>query len=246
MGTLTVTVSDSTVAEGGAMWIVGDWGQASPWERSSGVKMVKGENDVYTGELYLTRGSKFSIKILKSTVSTTSGGANTWSAVKYESTLNMSASYDFGEFTDNLIPNGNFDEGKVKWTPADAIMSDNVDAIPAESPHYSIRLGGDTGIPSCSSDVFTLPPGQTLRLSGYLSTFESLVAGVVTMKVVTPQQQTLFEFNIKTEGDGVYHPFSKTFKSGDMPMDCQITLSNDAVGSAFKRVGFDSLSLVSP
>ena len=228
------------------MWIVGDWGQASPWMRDTGVKMVKGENDVYTGELYLTRGSKFAIKILKSTVSTTSGGDNTWSAAKYSSTLNNSASHDFGEFTDNLIPNGNFDEGKVKWTPTDAIMSDNVDNIPAESPHYSIRLGGDTGISSCSSDVFTLPPGQTLRLSGYLSTFESSVAGVVTMKVVTPQQQTLFEFNFKTEGSGVYRAFSKTFKSGDVPMDCQITLSNDAVGSAFKRVGFDSLSLVSP
>lgn len=48
------------------------------------------------------RGTKF----VKSTVSTTSGGDNTWPAVRY---LNTSASHDFGEFTDNLIPNGNFD-----------------------------------------------------------------------------------------------------------------------------------------
>lgn len=80
--------------------------------------MVKGEDGVYTGELSLPKGTKFNIKILKSTVSTTSGGDNAWSAVRYESTLNISASHDFGEFTDNLIPNGNFDEGRAKRTPA--------------------------------------------------------------------------------------------------------------------------------
>lgn len=103
------------------MWVVGDWGQDSPWSRDTGVKMVKGANDVYTGELSLPEGTEFDIKILKSTVSTTSGGNNTWHAVKYSSTLNKSASHDFGEFTDNLIPNGNFDEGPKKWTPANAI-----------------------------------------------------------------------------------------------------------------------------
>lgn len=107
-------MSDSTVAEDGAMWVVGDWGQASPWSRDTGVKMVKGENDVWSGELSLPKGTKFDIKILKSTVSTTSGGDNTWSAVRYESALNTSTSHDFGEFTDNLIPHGNFDEGQVK------------------------------------------------------------------------------------------------------------------------------------
>lgn len=96
------------------MWVVGDWGQDLPWSRATGVKMVKGANDVYAGELSIPKGTKFDIKILKSTVSTTSGGDNTWSAVRYASTLNMSTSYDFGEFTDNLIPNGNFDEGPVK------------------------------------------------------------------------------------------------------------------------------------
>lgn len=79
--------------------------------------MVKGENDVYTGEPSLPKDTKFDIKILKSTVSTTSGGDNTWSAVRYASTLNTSTSHGFGEFTDNLIPNGNFDEGRVKCAP---------------------------------------------------------------------------------------------------------------------------------
>lgn len=74
--------------------------------------MVKGADNVYVGKLSLPRGTEFDIKILKSTVSTTSGGDNAWSAVRYTSTLNMSTSHDFGEFTDNLIPNGNFDEGR--------------------------------------------------------------------------------------------------------------------------------------
>lgn len=202
--------------------------------------MVKGANNVYTGELSLPEGTEFDIKILKSTVSTTSGGNNTWSALRYASTLNKSASYDFGEFTDNLIPNGNFDEGKVKWTPADAITNTN----PHESGHWSVRVGGYTGISSCSSDVFTIPPGQTLSLSGYALIFDEYADSVaVTMKVVAPQQQTLFEFKPE-EADSKFHPFSKTFKSGDVPMDCQITLSNTDSGSGH-YAGFDSLSLVS-
>lgn len=154
----------------------------------------------------------------------------------------MPASHDFGEFTDNLIPNGDFDEGKVKWTPPEAIFDTSV---PAQSGGYSLRLGGDLGISSCSSEVFTIPPGQTLRLSGYVSTYDSHVEGVVTMKIVAPQQQTLFEYSLKTEGDWNFHQFSKTFQSWPVPVDCQITLSNDSVGDAKQRVGFDSLSLVS-
>jgi hypothetical protein len=92
------------VAEDGAMWVVGDWGQDSPWSRDTGVKMAKGVNDVYAGELSLPKGTKFDIKILKSTVSTTGGGDNTWSAVRYAGTLNTSTSHGFGEFTDNPIP----------------------------------------------------------------------------------------------------------------------------------------------
>ena len=229
------------------MWIVGKWGQASPWTRDTGVKMVKGDDDVWTGELSVPKGTKFDIKIMKSTVSTTSGGNNTWSAVRYVSTLNTSASHDFGEFTDNLIPNGNFDEGQVKWAPAEAIKDVGVlvgDSVAQSAPNV-LRLGGTSGITSCSSDVFIIPPNQTLRLSGYLFTRHPPVEGVVTMKIVTPQQQTLFEFNVK--GDvGSYRQFSKTFKSMDVPMECQITLLNDNVGEWWKEALFDTLSLVSP
>lgn len=224
------------------MWVVGDWGQASPWSRNAGVKMVKGENDVWSGVLSLPKGTKFDIKILKSTVSTTSGGDNTWSAVRYRSTLNLSASHDFGEFTDNLIPNGNFDEGQVKWTPAECILPNDVSALSGKGV---LTVGGNNPA-SCTSDVFVIPPNQTLRLTGYMRNFESSVHGDITMKVVTPQQQTLFEFSV-TSVDG-WHQFSRTFKSADVPTECQIVLSNGATGDGtwYYSAYFDSFSLVSP
>lgn len=136
------------------MWICGDWGQASPWSRDTGVKMVKGDDDVYVGELSLPSGTKFDIKILKSTVSTTSGGDNAWSAVRHASTLNKSASYDFGEFTDNLVPSTSAKE--EKWTPVEC-MSD-----PAAFGGKDVLAVGGNHPASCTSDVFVLPPNQTL------------------------------------------------------------------------------------
>lgn len=211
--------------------------------------MVKDANDVYTGELSLPKGTKFDIKILKSTVSTTSGGDNTWSAVRYESTLNTSTSHDFGEFTDNLIPNGNFEEGQVKWTPAECIK---LGAASAFEGSNVLIVGGPDYPTSCASDVIVLPPNQTLRLTGYVKTFYPTINGAVSMRVVTPQQQTLFEFGVEgfEQGspDKQYKQFiSETFKTDDVPMECQIVLSNENVGQPWMRaVFFDSLSLVSP
>lgn len=225
------------------MWVVGDWGQASPWSRDTGVKMVKGENDVWSGVLSLPKGTKFDIKILKSTVSTTSGGDNKWSAVRYASTLNLSASYDFGEFTDNLIPNGNFDEGQVKWTPTKCIKLG--DSAPFDGKNV-LTVGGDAYPTSCASDVFVLPPNQTLRLTGYIKTFKAGIDGIATMKVVTPQQQVLFELSEHSDPYS-WAQFSRTFKTADEPRECQIVLSNINTGSDAKnRVVFDALSLVSP
>lgn len=230
------------------MWMVGDWGQASPWTRDTGVKMVKGDDDVWAGGLSVPKGTKFDIKILKSTVSETSGGANTWSAVRYASTLNTSTSHDFGEFTDNLIPNGNFEEGQVKWTPNSCIK---LNAVSTVDGHNILIVGGPDYPTSCASDVIVLPPNQTLRLTGYVKTFLSDIKGAVSMKVVTPQQQTLFEFSVEgfEQGspDKQYKQFGKTFKTYDVPMECQIVLSNKNTGSPWMRgVFFDSLSLVSP
>lgn len=85
------------------------------------MQMAKGEDGVYTGVLTLPKGTGFDLKILKSTVDGTSGGVNVWSAVRYKSVLNSDAAYDFGEFTDNLIPNGSFEDANVVWTPAECI-----------------------------------------------------------------------------------------------------------------------------
>nr|DAO91705.1 MAG TPA: ENDO-1,4-BETA-XYLANASE Y [Caudoviricetes sp.] len=223
------------------MWVVGDWGQDSPWSRTTGVKMVKGDDDVYTGELSIPKGTKFDIKILKSTVSTTSGGDNTWSAVRYASTLNTSTSHDFGEFIDNLIPNGNFEEGKVKWTPAECINLN--DAEPFDGKN--VLVVGAYNPTSCASDVFVIPPNQTLRLTGYARNFKSDIHGGVTMKVVTPQQQTLFEFSVASLNG--WSQFSRTFETAGVPMECQIVLSNKTVGGDWHSLAyFDSLSLVSP
>ena len=225
------------------MWVVGDWGQSSPWTRDTGVKMVKGENDVWTGKLSLPKDTKFDIKILKSTVSATSGGNNTWSAVRYANTLNLSASHDFGEFTDNLIPNGNFDEGQVKWTPAECILTNVPSALSGEGV---LAVGGDNPH-SCTSDVFTIPPNQKLRLTGYIRNLMDGRIGVVTMKVVAPQQKTLFELsNDGSETNGL-HQFSRTFKTGAVQTECQIVISSDSIGNDWQyRVYFDSLSIVSP
>lgn len=230
------------------MWVIGDWGQDSPWSRSTSVKMVKGANDVYTGELSLPKGTKFDIKILKSTVSTTSGGDNTWSAIRYASTLNTSTSHDFGEFTDNLIPNGNFDEGQVKWTPPECIEL-NVSS-PFDGKNI-LTVGGDTHPISCASDVFVIPPNQTLRLTGYVRITLPGIDGTVAMKVITPQQQTLFDFSVYGTADSGnpdgWRQFSRTFKTADVPMECQIVLSNIHAGSPrMRQADFDSLSLVSP
>lgn len=218
------------------MWIVGDWGQTSPWTRVTGVKMVKGADDVYTGELSLPKGTKFDIKILKSTVSTTSGGDNDWSAVRYATTLNMSASHDFGEFTDNLIPNGNFDEGKVKWTPTGAIVSEAF----AQSPPNTLVLHSSVAGPTATSDRFALPANQKLQLSGYVhSTFNSTAGGAVRMSVVDGGEE-LFSFSKTVDAIGEWTPFSKTFTTGGTPREAEIQL-NTVVG-----IRFDSLSLVSP
>lgn len=219
------------------MWVVGDWGQASPWSRDTGVKMVEGEDGVYTGELSLPKGTKFDIKILKSTVSTTSGGDNAWSAVRYASTLNMSASHDFGEFTDNLIPNGNFDEGEVKWTPNNAITANSA----ANSAPNVVTLAPP--LLSVTSDVFAIPPSQTLRLTGYCRGWDIGQSGTVLIQVVSPQQEVLSESKWVIDDTTGWRSFSETFAVGGTPLECSVRLVNDSPGRALL---FDSLSLVSP
>lgn len=215
------------------MWIVGDWGQASPWSRDTGVKMVKGANDVYTGELSLPKGTKFDIRILKSTVSTTSGGDNTWYAVKYASALNASASHDFGEFTDNLIPNGAFEKGTVNWDPSSQI---------GERDYAHSKPYVNTVFKKSVSDVFTVPANQSLQLTGYVYHFDDN-GGTPTFTVesVEPQQRTLLKINPVLGEMKSWSQFSGSFKSGDTPMKCRIMITTTGDGA----MAFDSLSLVS-
>lgn len=202
--------------------------------------MVKGDDDIYTGELSLPKGTKFDIKILKSTVSTTSGGDNTWSAVRHASTLNAPASHCFGEFTDNLIPNGNFDEGQVKWTPSSAITKN----VKANSQPNLLSIGAEvTATTSVTSDVFTIPPNQTLRLTGYCMGWSVGKTGTVLIQVVSPQQEVLSESKLTLDAVDSWMSFSKTFTTDGTPLECSIKLINDKPQSGLR---FDSLSLVSP
>lgn len=144
---------------------------------------------------------------------------------------------------DNLIPNGNFDEGRVKWTPAECVKLN--DSAPFDGKNV-LNVGGDVYPTSCTSDVFVLPPNQTLRLTGYIKTFTEGIDGIVTMKVVTPRQQVLFKLNEHSKLHS-WPQFSRTFETADMPMECRIVLANMHTGSGTSNhVGFDSLSLVGP
>lgn len=197
--------------------------------------MVKDDNDVWTGNLTLPKGTKFEIQVMKSTVSTTSGGVNKWSATRYKSVLNTSASYDFGEFTNNLVPNGDFDEGQVKWTPTSSIINRNY----AESTPYLMLLERDM---KCVSDVFTVPANQYLAFSGYARNADT-TAGAATIAVesVEPHQQTLLEIDLRG-GTDAWAPFSGSFNSGDVPTKCRVVAT--AVGTGSRKC-FDSLLLVS-
>lgn len=118
------------------MWILGDWDQSTPWSRTSGVKMTKGKDGVYTGVVTMPKGTAFKLKVMKSTADGTSGGANVWGATSYSSVLNSNGAYDFGEFTNNLVPNGSFEEGDVKRTPSGRIIQRD----------YAINSGHPLGI----------------------------------------------------------------------------------------------------
>lgn len=214
------------------MWILGDWGQAQPWSRTAGVKMAKGANGVYTGELSLQKGTKFSIKVLKSTVSTTSGGVNTWNAVGYSSVLNSDSSRDFGEFTDNLVTNGRFDKGQVGWTPSTAIKKDEM----ANTPPNVLELAEGE---SAMSDTFTLPANQTVQLTGYCTS--GLNKGLVVVRIVSPKHEILYDVGTVKPDSGIWKPFRKTLTTDGMPLDVNVELVNNKPGAT---VMFDTLSFV--
>lgn len=201
------------------MWILGNWGQSETWNRSSGVKMTKGENGVYTGVLTLPKGTKFELKILKSTVDGTSGGDNVWSAVRYTSVLNSDSLYDFGEFADNLVPNGDFEEGAVKWTPSSCIIERDY----AISSSHCLALAD--GVFKASSDTFVIPPSQTLRYATSFRTWTTNAVASIKIEDVNTRS-ILFDASVASQAAEKWIPFAKWFKSGDVPVTARIILES--------------------
>ncbi|WAX05491.1 hypothetical protein BA720P3_00016 [Bifidobacterium phage BA720P3] len=218
------------------MWILGDWGQSRPWQRTSGVKMTKSEGGVYTGVLTLPKGTTFRLKVMKSTVEDTSGGVNVWSATSYSSVLNSHGAYDFGEFTNNLVPNGSFEEGAVKWTPSSCIIKGDT----AINGDYSLYVG-DQHPNSATSDTFVIPPNQDLRLSGYMYSWNLDGSGVVEIKDADTQS-VLFKTILSVKKTHTWEVFSGTFKTGGSPVAAQIVCTHVGTHSH----SFDNMSLVTP
>lgn len=201
------------------MWILGNWGQSETWNRSSGVKMTKGENGVYTGVLTMPKGTKFDLKILKSTVDGTSGGDNVWSAVRYTSVLNSDSLHDFGEFADNLVPNGEFEEGAVKWTPSSCIVERDY----AISSSHCLALAD--GVFKASSDTFVIPPNQTLRYATSFRTWATNAVASIKIEDVNTRS-ILFDASVTPQAAEKWIPFAKWFKSGDVPVTARIILAS--------------------
>lgn len=214
------------------MWVIGDWGQEDPWTRASGIQMTKGEDGLYTGVLTLPKGTRFDLKILRNPTA----GQLIWSATRYASVLNSDGAYDFGEFTDNLVPNGDFEEGAVKWTPSESI----VERAYAHEGGHCLAVG-DQFADSASSDTFVIPPNQGLRYSTYIRTWTAgRLARVVIKDVGT--QSVLFESLLKPQSANQWIAISGTFKSGNSPVMAQVVCTSvDKVAFVF-----DSMSIVSP
>lgn len=216
------------------MWILGDWGQVQAWNRSTGVKMTKGEDGVYSGVLTLPKGTPFDIKIMESSVSGTSGGNNVWSAVRYTSVLNSDSAHDFGEFTNNLIPNGRFDEGQVGWTPSTAVKKNES----ANTPPNVLELAEGESV---TSGVFTMPTNQVVQLTGYCTS--KVGQGIVSVRLVTPQYETVYDVQTVSPSTGAWKPFRKTIRTGDTPVKLCVELASHKPG---EPVLFDTLTIVSP
>lgn len=218
------------------MWILGDWGQSAPWQRTSGVKMTKGEDGVYTGTITRPKGTMFRLKVMKSTVEGTSGGTNVWSAASYSSVLNSHGVYDFGEFITNLAPNGNFEEGDVKWTPSGCIIQRDY----AINGGYFLGIG-DQYPSSATSNTFVIPPNQDLRLSCNMYSWKLDGSTIIEVKDVDTQA-VLLKTVLNAKTVHVWEAFSATFKTGGSPVAAQIICTN--VGT--NAHGLDNMSLVMP
>lgn len=200
--------------------------------------MVKGANDVYTGKLSLPKGTKFDIKILKSTVSTTSGGDNKWSATRYKSILNMPASHDFGEFTTNLVPNGDFEGAEARWTPADSVHEKDV-AHGGSNVLAVASWTDDTAV--ASSDTFVIPPNQSLECAFYVRAWEHPGKKVTLSVKDVDAQSVVFEKTLQPSEIDKWIAAAGAFGSGGTPMRAQVVRYTHGFGI----FSFDDISIVS-
>lgn len=195
--------------------------------------MTKGEDGLYTGVLTLPKGTKFDLKILKNPTA----GQLIWGATRYASVLNSDGVYDFGEFVDNLVPNGNFEEGAVKWTPTDCVVDNESTALHGR---YLLNVGGIRPAIS-SSNPFVIPPNQTLSLSFYVKAFSGKGDVIVSIKTIDTNT-TLLEVPRKPE-TGAWAGVNATFTSGSTPVEAQVVVACDDSGGA---MFYDDMSLISP
>ena len=216
------------------MWVIGDWGQSDPWTRASGVQMTKGEDGLYTGVLTLPKGTRFDLKILRNPTA----GQLIWSATRYASVLNSDGAYDFGEFTDNLIPNGDFESTSTLWTPADCIAEVNF----AQSGDSLLIVGGSHAT-TASSDTFVMPPNQPLAFSFFLRTPSVSNHGKVSL-VDVDTQRPIFSGEYWPAYEHRWLQFSKHFKTtNDRPVMAKIVVTGTKRDT---ELYFDTMSLVSP
>lgn len=211
------------------MWVIGDWGQSDPWTRASGVQMTKGEDGLYTGVLTLPKGTRFDLKIMKNPTV----GQLIWSATRYASVLNSDSAYDFGEFVDNLVPNGDFEGVEAQWTPADSIVArDNAHGGGHVLSVFKSRV---------YSDTFVIPPNQNLRCSYYV---RSSVAGThvgVEVKDVDTQAVLFKKHQVPDLGPN-WTPVSGEFKTGGSPAMARVVCTSYD-GTTF---AFDDIAIVAP
>lgn len=198
--------------------------------------MTKGEDGVYTGVLTLPKGTMFRLKVMKPTVESTSGGVNVWSATSYSSVLNSHGAYDFGEFTDNLVPNGSFEGGDVKWTPTGCVIQRDY----AIDDGYFLGVGDQYPV-SVTSGTFVIPPNQDLRLSVYMYSWQLDGASIIEVKDVDTQS-VLLKTVLRAKKTYAWEALSETFKTGNSPVTAQIVCTN--VGKSAH--GLDNISLVMP
>jgi hypothetical protein len=93
---------------------------------------------------------------------------------------------------------------------------------------------------SALSDVFTIPPNQNVRFTGYCTSV--LEKSLVSVQFVSPQNEILYDVGTVSPSSGVWKPFRKSLQPLETPLTMRVKLVNNKPGAT---VLFDSIALVS-